>query len=132
MKSNAHLHQKKLWIVEDDLASYELIASVFQGLYQTAHFQDGESCIKNLSNERPDIVLLDLKLPGESGFDVLRIFKAVDQTNKIPIVVVSAIADAESIEKALSEGAASFVTKPFNVNDLIDSVQSSELFQYKQ
>ncbi len=125
MKSDTHLQQKKLWIVEDNLASYDLMASVFQGLYQITHFQDGESCIRNLSAERPDILILDMLLPGESGSDVLRIFKAVDQTNHIPIVVVSAVNSPETIEQTIKDGASAYITKPFKIGNLIDTLNAA-------
>jgi CheY-like chemotaxis protein len=80
----------------------------------------GEQAVSSCRLERPDIVLLDLQLPDESGTDVLIRLTAEEETAHLPVVNVSADADRETIKAHLKLGAAGYLSKPFRMEELVD------------
>ena len=72
----------------------------------------------------PDIILLDLMLPGIQGLDVCRIIKSDQETKEIPIIMVTALGQEEDIVKGLETGADDYITKPFSIKVLIARVNA--------
>ena len=86
--------------------------------------QDGETAISNAKEEIPDIILLDIAMPGTNGFDVCRALKADPTTRDIPIIFVTAKTSTEDLQKGFEMGAVDYVTKPFNPAELIMRVSN--------
>ena len=74
--------------------------------------------LRSVERERPDLILLDLMMPGMDGFEVARQLKADPLTASIPIVAVSALARPDDREAALAAGCNDFLRKPFELDDL--------------
>lgn len=82
--------------------------------------------VRSLANPPlPDLVLLDLMLPGESGMDFLRQVRARSAFNAMPIIVLSALVDPNQIRDALAAGADRYLTKPYIANNLVSYVQET-------
>ena len=80
---------------------------------------DGESGLKKAIEEKPDLVFLDIKMPGMDGFEVLKHLRKNDVTKKIPIVILSNFDEQEMIEKSLALGANEYLIKSqFNPSEL--------------
>ena len=79
---------------------------------------DGLAVLASVERERPQVILLDLMMPGLDGFEVTRHLKANPATASIPIVAVSAMARPDDRETALAAGCDEFVRKPFELDDL--------------
>jgi CheY-like chemotaxis protein len=79
---------------------------------------DGLAVLDSVTRERPDMILLDLMMPGLDGFQVTRKLKGDPSTASIPIVAVSAMARPDDREAALAAGCDEFVRKPFELDDL--------------
>lgn len=112
--------QTKVLVIEDD----QLMAGLLAEKLTKADFQvqlavDGEAGMKALEKELPDIVLLDLILPGMSGFEILAKIKEDERTKAIPVVILSNLGSREEIKKGLELGAESYLIK---ANVLIDEV----------
>ena len=75
-------------------------------------------------NNNPDLILLDLMLPGIQGLDVCRIIKSDQETKEIPIIMVTALGQEEDIVKGLETGADDYITKPFSIKVLIAKVNA--------
>lgn len=86
--------------------------------------QDGETAISNAKEEIPDIILLDIAMPGTNGFDVCRALKDEPSTKDIPIVFVTAKTSTEDLQKGFEMGAVDYVTKPFNSSELLMRVSN--------
>ena len=80
---------------------------------------EGFEALKLARDEQPDLILMDIRLPGISGFDVTRLLKQDDQTKAIPVIAVTAFATPGDEAKALENGCAAYITKPVNVDELL-------------
>jgi DNA-binding response OmpR family regulator len=102
----------KILIVEDDKFLRELIVKkLVKENFETAEANDGEEGFKMILSEKPDLILLDLILPGIDGFEVLSRTKADESLKGIPIIVLSNLGQREDIEKCMKLGAADYMVK---------------------
>jgi len=105
----------RVLIIEDEPDVAEALAFVLQD--QAARFDtetNGAAGFAAAVRSRPDLILLDIMLPGMSGWEVLRALRAQALTKNIPVLVVTARQMAKDVEQAFSIGADGFVNKPFN------------------
>ena len=119
------LDSKNILVVEDDLDIRELISFNLQNEgHQVFEAKDGEVGIDKARNNNPDLILLDLMLPGIQGLDVCRIIKSDQETKETPIIMVTALGQEEDIVKGLETGADDYITKPFSIKVLIARVNA--------
>jgi ABC-type sugar transport system substrate-binding protein/AraC-like DNA-binding protein/CheY-like chemotaxis protein/nitrogen-specific signal transduction histidine kinase len=85
---------------------------------------DGNNSIERALELIPDIIICDLNLPGKNGFEICEILKKDLRTSHIPVIILTASDDPESYSKALESGADIFLTKPFNLKSLSQSIKS--------
>lgn len=105
-------HTKQILIVEDELPFQEIYRDILESEGYEVHVaEDGQLAIEYLSMNTPDLVLLDIILPKQTGLDVLRHMREAANTKNIPVVVYSVIDDREQIDKALKLGATDFTIK---------------------
>ena len=89
---------------------------------------DGEDCLRKVTANRPDLIILDVMMPGRDGFDVCRVLKGDPRHAEIPIILLSARGQEQDRRRGLSLGAADFMTKPYSPTELIRKVR--ELISY--
>ena len=119
------LDSKNILVIEDDLDIRELISfNLANEGHQIFEANDGEVGIDKARNNNPDLILLDLMLPGIQGLDVCRIIKSDQETKEIPIIMVTALGQEEDIVKGLETGADDYITKPFSIKVLIARVNA--------
>ena len=119
------LDSKNIIVVEDDLDIRELISfNLANEGHQVFEANNGEVGIDKARNNNPDLILLDLMLPGIQGLDVCRIIKSDQETKEIPIIMVTALGQEEDIVKGLETGADDYITKPFSIKVLIARVKA--------
>ena len=111
---------KTVLVVEDEESNYELIRIVLQKRYNLIHARNGIEAVTMNEEEHPDIILMDVRMPEMDGLDATRIIKEVN--NKVPIIILSAYAFPENIREAKAAGCDEFMAKPFNVEDLIETI----------
>ena len=85
---------------------------------------EGATAVDLVVSERPDLVLLDIMMPGMDGFEVCRRIKAFDGIGFVPVIMVTALDDRDALVRALGEGADEYVTKPFEPVELMARVGS--------
>ena len=112
------LSKKRVLLVEDDvflsdIISRKLVSQSFVFLYA----QDGEKALLLVEREVPDIILLDILLPGINGFDLLKKFKENPKTKDIPVIILSNLSQPSDIEKGKSLKAARFLIKATTSTD---------------
>lgn len=110
--------QTKILIIDDDIQIGNMLQEVLERAeYEVLRAYSGTEALLLLEKERPNIILLDLMLPGLSGEEVLK------QICHIPIIVVSAKADVEDKVNLLLSGAADYITKPFHTKELLARIE---------
>jgi PAS domain S-box-containing protein len=112
----------KLLLVEDNFSNIQLINELLAKLSpesQLLNTMYGLECLSLAKNHLPSLILLDLNLPDTHGSKVLERLKSDPETRDIPVIVLSADATRKQIEEMLVKGADKYLTKPFNINDLI-------------
>ena len=117
-------HAPKIVVVDDDYELLKLIAMLLRRIgAQSRTFFDGRAALDHLKEEVPDLIILDLMLPDVDGFEILRQIRAQRQFDAVPVLILSAKADPDSIRTGLDNGADGYVTKPYIANSLIDRVR---------
>ena len=111
---------KTILVAEDEDSNYELIKIVLQKRYKLLRAHNGIEAVNINEDEKPDLVLMDIRMPGMNGLDATRIIKEVSQT---PVIALSAYAYEENIRNALEAGCDEFMAKPFKVENLIEVVK---------
>jgi len=115
----------KILIIEDDKDIRDLISfNLSKNGYKTILSRDGEKGIEKAKNEKPDLVLLDLMLPGIHGLDVCKILKTDSSLNRLSIIMLTALGQEEDIIKGLEAGADDYITKPFSFKILFARIKS--------
>ncbi|MEQ8807167.1 MAG: response regulator, partial [Rhodospirillales bacterium] len=115
----------RILIVDDLAASVKVLAAKLTSEYYevlTAH--DGPTALETVAREMPDLVLLDVMMPGMDGFEVCRRIKKTARTAHIPVVMVTALNDMRDRVNGLQAGADDFLTKPLNDTMLFARVRS--------
>ena len=115
---------KRILLVDDNTTNLQVL---FQALspegYELLVAQSGEDALETAGGAKPDLLLLDVKMPGIDGFETFRRLRADSETAAIPVIFLSAHANVESIEQADALGAEGYLTKPFDFDVIIEKVQ---------
>lgn len=114
---------KKLLIVDDQYGIRILLNEVFQKEgYQTFQASNGMQALTIVEEERPDLVLLDMKIPGMDGIEILRRLKEIDQT--IEVFIMTAYGELDMIQQAKDLGARTHFAKPFDIDEIREAVKN--------
>lgn len=118
-------HKKRILLIEDeeDIASLIKLQAELSG-YKLHVEVDGINGYRAVEREKPDLVILDLMLPGENGFDVCRKIKNNTDTKNIPIIILSAKSEELDVVLGLELGADDYVPKPFSPKILFSKVKA--------
>ena len=112
---------KTILVAEDEDSNYELVKIVLQKRYRLLRAHNGIEAVQINEDEHPDLILMDIRMPGMNGLDATRIIKEV--SHNTPIVALSAYAFDENIREAKAAGCDEFMAKPFRVENLIEMVR---------
>ena len=111
-------------ICDDELPLRELIKAVLGDRYRYVEAEDVEQAEAFLEANRPEVIVLDVMLPGRSGLEFLSELRSQSPQDPIPVVVVSAWQSSDDQQTALNAGADAFIGKPFDPNDLASVVEA--------
>lgn len=116
---------KTIFVVEDDNAIAELIAYALRGEgFEVSTFGDGEQFLSAIKEQVPDMVLLDIMLPGFDGITILKRIRENAQTSAIPVVMLTAKSSEYDKVVGLDNGADDYISKPFGVMELLARVRA--------
>jgi diguanylate cyclase (GGDEF)-like protein len=104
----------RILVVDDERISINILNALLKGDYKIMAATTGEQAIKAALTGQPDLILLDILLPGMDGHQVCRKLKSDPVTRSVPIIFITAMGDAESETMAFALGAVDFIPKPFN------------------
>ena len=115
-----------IFIIEDDAALQELYQYSLENEFDCRCFEDSDSFFDVIAKRKiPDLILLDVMLPGDDGFMILSLLKQNKSTADIPVIMVSAKGDEVSKVRGLNMGADDYIAKPFSVLELIARIKAN-------
>ena len=114
-----------IYIVEDDsnIREIETIALKNSG-YEVRAFENAKGFYRKIEEHVPDLVLLDVMLPDESGYDIVKKIRKTPTTKKLPVIMVTAKTQEIDMIKGLDDGADDYIKKPFSIMELISRVKA--------
>ncbi len=114
---------KTVMIIEDDVLHMKLFNDVLESQgYDTLTAHDGDIAIELARETRPDLIILNIRLPFKSGFEVIKQLKNEDHLKDIPVVAVTAFADDMKKDEYLRKGFAGFLAKPIAIPNFLRTV----------
>lgn len=120
---------KTIWYVDDDGDMIRAVKLMLQLLgYETRSFPEARLAAKALlAGERPDVMMLDINMPGVSGIDLLEFVRRRKEWNDLPIIMLSSEAADLQVDTALDLGADAYVFKPVTIEELEEALESARL-----
>jgi DNA-binding response OmpR family regulator len=114
----------KILLVEDDPLTIEALAELLrlEG-FEVVEAKDGQSALSMLSQDKPDLVCLDIMMPGMNGFDVCRRIREMDA--RLPVLFISAKSEETDVVIGLELGADDFIRKPFTTGELMARIKAA-------
>lgn len=113
---------QKILVVDDDPAISEMLTIVLSAEgFDTVAVTDGALAVETASREQPDLILLDLMLPGMNGIDICRLIR---QESSVPIIMLTAKTDTVDVVLGLESGADDYVNKPFKAKELVARIRA--------
>lgn len=118
------MNKPKILVVDDEQLNVELLEGMLSKEYDVVTAYDGNEALIQVEKNFPDIVLLDVMMPGMNGYDVCKRIKSSEKTISIPVVMVTALKERDDRIKAIVAGADDFLSKPVDINELNARVKS--------
>jgi two-component system phosphate regulon response regulator PhoB len=119
------MYQKSILVIEDEEDIQQLVSyNLMKRGYSILNAETGEEALEKLGATRPDLILLDLMLPGINGLEVCKAIRRIDASKDIPIIMLTAKGEEEDIVIGLELGADDYITKPFSPKVLVARVNS--------
>jgi len=117
--------QGRILIVDDDLSSLRLLTEILTERGYVVHPTScGEMALRFVESSLPDLILLDIKMPGLNGFEVCRRLKADDRTLAIPVIFITGLGDLADKVKGFQAGGVDYLTKPLQLEEVLVRVQT--------
>ena len=112
----------KILSVDDNTENNEIIQEILGDIYNLKTAESGEEALKTITEFKPDLVLLDIMMPGIDGYETCRRIKSTPELKDTIVIMVSARDLLNDKIEGYEAGAFDYITKPFTENDLIDSI----------
>jgi DNA-binding response OmpR family regulator len=120
---NKGLYKAKILIVDDNPTNIELLKQVLGDRgYEIMVAMNGEAALKLVSDIKPNLILLDVMMPGIDGYETCKELKSNDKTKEIPVIFTTARTEPSDIVKGFAVGGVDYVTKPLQIEELIARV----------
>ncbi len=113
----------RLLIADDEPTNRAIYVELFEDRYELELVGDGQSCLERLAAARPDLLILDVAMPGPDGIEICAQLRAAASTATLPIVLVSGYASESDRARGLAAGATQYVSKPFDLFALEELVE---------
>ena len=115
---------KKILIVEDDEFNLKLFSEIVSSSgYQAIEARSGIEAIEKAKSEEPDLILMDIQLPGMDGVTALKKIKEFSRQKEIPVIALTGYAMSGDNERFLSQGFAGYVAKPINISEFLETIK---------
>ena len=117
--------KNKILVIDDSSTNLLLLQCILEAKgYSVITLDSGKKTLQVAIKEQPDLILLDIMMPGLNGFEILESLKVDNLTATIPVIFVTAKTEASDVEHALKSGAAGFIKKPIEMSDLLKKIDT--------
>jgi len=115
----------RVLVVEDNMDTYEIVSFILEKSgYETFLAANGRDGTNAAIKQIPDLIIMDISMPGMDGWTAINLIKQDMRTSAIPLIVLSAHALPADRKRAIGAGASDYITKPMDLNDLVKSVDN--------
>jgi CheY-like chemotaxis protein len=114
----------QLLVVDDEYFNFEMLKASLSNSFDLSYADSGLSCLTSAIASPPDVILLDVCMPGLDGYDTCRMLKNTPETRDIPVVMVSGLESEKEQQAGFESGCDAYVIKPFSVVVLVDKINS--------
>ena len=116
--------KKQILVVDDEIGALTLIGIMLErGGFSVMKAKDAKTALTVLDQNTPDLIILDVMMPGMDGIDLCKLIRERQDTGVIPVLILSARGDAESIMRGIEAGANDYLPKPILHHDLVAKVR---------
>lgn len=117
--------KKNVLVVDDEIGALTLIGIMLErGGFNVLKAKDADAALAILDQNTPDLIILDVMMPGIDGIELCEIIRHRDDTSNIPVLILSARGDADSVMRGMEAGANDYLPKPILHHDLVSKVRS--------
>ncbi|MBH0030233.1 response regulator [Pseudoalteromonas sp. SWYJZ98] len=124
MSSSIEHKTKRLLVVDDEYFNFEMLKAALASKFDVSYADSGQSCLASAIASPPDIILLDVCMPGLDGYDTCRMLKHTPETKNIPVVMVSGLESPSEKQAGFDAGCNAYVVKPFSVGVLLEEINT--------
>lgn len=126
-EGNGDAGRSTIWVVDDEPDILELYREILEDAgYRVETVPDGETLIDRVFDRVPDLVLLDINMPGMSGWEARRRLREDPRTGEVPVIAVTAVTDSTSQASAVRTFEfADFITKPFRIGPFLETIEQT-------
>ncbi len=115
---------KRILVVDDEIGALTLIGIMLErGGFEVLKANDADSALAVLEHDTPDMIILDVMMPGIDGIELCGMIRKREDTNQVPVLILSARGDAESVMRGMDAGADDYLPKPILHHDLVAKVR---------
>lgn len=119
------MQQKLIYVVDDHPSNLLLLKELLAPNYDVRCFESAEEGLLAITDVKPDLVLLDIMLPGMSGYDTIASINSIDGYADIPIIIISGKTDETDVQAGINLGAKAYICKPFDIEEVILKVDET-------
>lgn len=113
----------RVLLIEDEINIFEAISFLLsRDGWEVSGHANGATALEEVARIRPDVLVLDMMLPGRSGLEILRELRATPETEGLPVLMLTAKGQSKDRDKALALGANGYLTKPFANAELVETI----------
>ncbi len=117
--------KRNILVVDDEIGALTLIGIMLErGGFGVLKARDADSALSVLETEVPDLIILDVMMPGMDGIELCQVIRKRDYTRRTPVLMLSARGDSESIFRGMAAGANDYLQKPILHHDLVSKVRT--------
>lgn len=118
----AYTIDKEIVAVDDSALILKMLDKVLGKRYTLYAFADGNRALELLKKKAPNLIILDIDMPGLSGFDMLGMIRKMDHLKNVPVIFLTSNSDKNHVVKAVAKGANDYVVKPIDENILLKKI----------
>ena len=122
-KPERGLNRKRILAVDDAVIILRRITNALEEYYDVVTVSSGTRALKYLEKEKPDLILLDIRMMPKDGFETLQEIRAMEDRSDIPVIMLTGVEDKTYVIEGIKLGICDYILKPFSPADLLERIQ---------